>query len=44
MFKNHPGQIGPGAEKQGMPVRNHSGVTGQQVKAHHDDGIDKNSG
>ena len=44
MLENHSGQIGPGSEKQGVTIGNHPGISGQQVKADHDNGINKNPG
>ncbi len=44
MLQNHSGQVGSGAEKQGVTIGNHPGISGQQVKADHDDGINKDPG
>ena len=44
MLQYHAGQIGSGSEKQGVTIGNHAGISGQQVKADHDNGINKNPG
>ena len=44
MLQNHSGQVGSGTEKQGVPIRNHPGITGKQVKTDDDDRINEYSG